>query len=223
MVHREAAVSSEPAGDEIDAASALQLRIAHDLHDGVSQVLVGAALMANNLLERAPPALQGDLARLAQLLDEAMARVHNIARGLSPLHLGKLGVTGALKSVCDGMEASGAVECSLEIDDASRAQPEETVVELCLIAQEAMRNAVRHGRARHIDVRLARRESHTFLSIEDDGAGLQAQAQARPGLGLESMRLRARKLGGSLEIGSLDGGGLRVRCTWPNGPLAETG
>lgn len=222
MAHREAAVSSEHTGDDIDVASAVQLRIAHDLHDGVSQVLVGAALLANNLLAQAPPALRGDVARLIQLLDEAMGRVQSIARGLSPLHLGKLGISGALKSVCAGIEANGSVECSLEIDSDSEVQPEETVVELCLIAQEAMRNAVRHGRARHIDVRLARREDHSLLSIEDDGSGM-SPGDVSPGLGLESMRLRARKLGGSFEIGSLDDGGTRVRCVWPNGPLGDGG
>jgi two-component system sensor histidine kinase UhpB len=221
MAHREATVSSEQAGVEVDVASAVQRRIAHDLHDGVSQLLVGAALMAKNLLEQAPPGMRPDIARLAELLDETMARVQSIARGLSPFHLGKLGVTAALRSVCAGVEANGAVKWSLEIDAASETLTEQTIVELCLIVQEAMRNAVRHGHAHSVDVRLVRYGAESVLSIADDGSGLKPDASS-PGLGLESMSQRARRLGGSFEIGALARGGTLVRCVWPHGPSAES-
>jgi signal transduction histidine kinase len=214
MAHREATVSSEQVRFETDVASAVQRRVAHDLHDGVGQVLVGAALMANNLLDRAPPPLRDDVARLAELLEEALTRVQSIARGLSPLHWGQLGVTAALTNVCRAIEAGGAVTCSLEVDGASENQQEDTIVELCLIVQEATRNAVRHGGARHIRVRLARSDANTVLSIEDDGSGLKP-GSASSGLGLASMNQRAHTLGGSFAIGAGEGGGTRVRCVWP--------
>jgi signal transduction histidine kinase len=89
------------------------------------------------------------------------------------------------------------------------------VSELAKLAREAMRNAIRHGCARSIIVRLKDAGRDWQLKISDDGVGLPSDFMRRGGLGLRSMRHRAARLQGTLEIVRLAPRGTCLRVSWP--------
>lgn len=200
----------------VDVAETVQRRIGHDLHDGLAQVLVGAALIAHRVGERAPADLVEDAARLREILNEAAARVESIARGLSPLRVTGLGVAQALSLLAKEVSATLGVEVDVVVDAAADRQPEATTQQIGLIAQEAVRNAWRHGRASRVQIRLQSTGAGFVLSIEDDGIGIRPDAPTR-GVGLESMRARAQAIGGSLLVTGVASGGTLVRCAWGAG------
>jgi signal transduction histidine kinase len=88
------------------------------------------------------------------------------------------------------------------------------------IAQEALSNALRHARARHIELRLVTTPMQVTLEIRDDGQGWRPSLE-RSGLGLHTMRFRAAALRGRLVTEFIEGGGTTVRCTCPNRRLSR--
>jgi signal transduction histidine kinase len=192
---------------------AVHRRIGHDLHDGLGQILVGASFMLRNLEDDVAPSLRADVQKLSATINEAITRVQSIARGLAPIRLNEVTITEALRSVCASVRGIPGVECTLDVDESAGAQSESTKLQICLIAQEAVRNALRHGNATRVEIALQSFGEHTLLTIRDNGCGI-GEAVSSPGLGLQSMHYRAHVLGGSLEVVSLEGGGTLVRCLW---------
>ena len=201
--------------DVLAVTDAVQRRIGHDLHDGLGQLLAGAALLAKSLSQRAPAALRDDLERLVGTLNDATGRVQNIAHGLAPLRLAGVSASEALRNACSAIQADAPVEVAFDIDPRAEHQGETATVQMCLIAQEAVRNALRHGHATRIAVGLEYAGERIVLTIRDNGSGF-GLPRARAGLGLESMEYPARALGGSLEVTPLEPAGTLVRGAWPS-------
>ena len=194
------------------ATDAVQRRVGRDLHDGLGQVLVGAALSAQRLADGAPDGLRGPLAKLVVILNDATTRVQNIVRGLAPIRVNERTLREALHDVCAVARNSG-VECTLDVHASVSRRPESESAQICLIVQEALGNAIRHGRATQVRVELRPVGDRLVLSVRDNGSGVSADA--KPGLGLESMRVRVKGLGGMLALENREGGGALVSCSWP--------
>ena len=200
-----------------DAASiteAVQRRIGHDLHDGLGQVVAGAAFMARGLLGKAPAPLQAELARLVETLNSALHCVQTVSRGLVPTCLEDLDAAGALRVAAAAIQAIVPFEVSLRVSPDLEPLTTDTKLQLALIAQEALRNAVRHGHAKRVEVELDVNDGYATLGVRDDGRGLEP-GTVRTGFGLASMHYRAHLLGGTLELTNLERGGAFVRCVWP--------
>jgi signal transduction histidine kinase len=90
-----------------------------------------------------------------------------------------------------------------------------TATQLFRIAQEAVSNALRHARPRHVNLTLLFVPAGLFLSIQDDGSGMQPHADQGNGMGLRIMQYRAQRLGAALRIGPAEGGGTVVTCMLP--------
>lgn len=212
--------SGPAAADAASITEAVQRRIGHDLHDGLGQVVAGAAFMARGLLGKAPAPLQADLARLVETLNSALECVQTVSRGLVPTCLEQLDAREALRVAAAAIQAITPFEVTLRITPASLPLASSTKLQIALIAQEALRNAVRHGRARRVEVALDVSDGHATLGIRDDGTGLKPDS-VRPGFGLASMHYRAHLLGGTLELTNVEGGGGYVRCVWPLEPATS--
>ena len=117
-----------------------------------------------------------------------------------------------MPKLVEGARASTDIDCVLETPASFVIRDEATGTNLYRIAQEAMRNAVKHASPKRISVRIAFREGNLSMEVEDDGSGLRL-AEGRRGLGLEIMRYRAASIGGRFSVEERLGGGTIVRCS----------
>jgi len=204
-----------------DASHREQQRIAHELHDGLCQELGSAALQAQTLADRlrqsAPP-----LAPLADALVEQMRRSSHWTRSLStlldPLTHGACDLPTGLSTLADRAGCLYDISCTFDSRGPIPELPDDTRSHLYRIAQEAIRNAVKHGHASHVGLELAVREGCLEMSVANDGADFPTAASGpgmAPGLGLRIMRCRAAAIHGRVEVLPRSGGGCVVRCTMP--------
>jgi PAS domain S-box-containing protein len=195
-----------------------QIRIGHDLHDGVGQELTGIALLTQNLRQRL--AKQGlpdeaQAARIAGLVNRALEQTRKLARGFAPVELGPQGLETALRDLATKVQTSMQRACIVHCRGPIQLADDAASVHLFRIAQEAVNNAVRHSKCKQIRLELVTLEDGTTLSIHDDGVGLPAVAKPAKGMGISVMQYRARMIGGSLEIKSSPAG-TSVICRCPN-------
>jgi len=200
-------------------SDAEQLRIGADLHDGLGQHLTGIACMAAALRDRLkaadrPETKQAD--DIARLVNEATAQTRALARGLCPVQLDQSGLHAALEHLAYQMELLHGLECHFRDDDEPFDCEHDSALHLYRITQEALSNAVRHGKARRIEVVLDSSPQGRRLAIEDNGQGFDPlQKPAGAGVGLRLMQYRAAMIGGNLSIESQPQGGTRVECVFP--------
>ena len=205
------------AGRLINAQESARAGIAQDLHDDVCQRLVFVSMAVSGLKNASgdiqATGTQQAFSNLEQDTNGLFDRIRLLSHDLHPATLRVLGLAPALKAHCVEVEKRHDVHVRFRTEgDLGRLHPD---VALCLfrIAQESLRNGVVHGRARHLEVSLARSGEQVELSITDDGAGFDLDAASRngSGLGLVSMEERAHLVGGDVHIVSEPGRGTTVR------------
>jgi PAS domain S-box-containing protein len=196
-------------------------RIGQDLHDGLGQHLAGVSFRAKalelTLAARGAPEA-ADAATIASLLAEAIAQASALARGLHPVEFKVDGLATALEGLASRARQLFGVECACDCDPEVLVYDNTAAMHLYRIAQEAVSNAVRHGRARHISIRLGGARDAVELTVRDDGVGF-GRAEPGPsgdGMGLKIMRHRAAMIGASLDIRAVAGGGTVLACAYRN-------
>lgn len=191
-------------------------RIAADLHDGVLQELAGVAYLAaavRSELDQEGHALAARLRRIEGVIIQAIDHTRQVARAMDPMLPGGNGLVGALRHFAVAMQDTYRTRCTVESAPAGVRIDDPVVAnQVYRIAQEAVRNAVRHGRATHVQVRLTDDADGVSLSVTDDGCGMPTGAATGSGMGVEVMRYRAGLIGGQLAIERRSEGGTRVRC-----------
>jgi PAS domain S-box-containing protein len=205
----------------LEISSREKRRIGQDLHDTLGQQLAGLGLMTKALerrlaAKRAPEA--EDAARLAEQISEAMNQARRIARGLSPVDRAEEGLVSALRRLAEDTAEVFKVSCRLEMEEPVRIRDHNVATHLYYVTLEALSNAVRHGKATEIVIRLEERDAKGRLIIQDNGKGLPPDLDAAPGMGLHIMRYRAEATGGSLRLEGAGQGGARVVCSFMNTP-----
>ena len=185
----------------IDAQEAERARVARELHDGISQLLVGVKFAVGLAARRATGAGQGAIEKADAGLDSAINEVRRISRDLRPGVLDDLGLVPALESLCDDFERRTeiAVDASL-IRSSRRFLPKEARTALYRVAQEALTNIERHSGAQSAEVEMKVTPRHVILRIADDGRGMNAEAARGPGIGLRNMQERVEQLGGEFRL-----------------------
>lgn len=220
---RAAARNEELMRRALDASDAERRRIAATLHDGVVQQLVAASFVAAGQARRAAgpegdPGLAADLDNVAATVRDGIAGLRSLLVDIYPPSLHTAGLASALRDLADAASRAGGQVPSIRADlDGAAADavpgPEREV--MFRIAQEAVRNAVRHGRARQLTLRLAAADGGPVLEVADDGDGFDAAAVAGAGpgghFGLRLMTEAARHGGGWLALRSAPGAGTVVR------------
>lgn len=202
----------------IDLVEAEQRRIGQDLHDNVCSQLSGIECLCQALIrERSgfPGRVGRDLERVVRLLRVVMDDARLTARGLSPSGGVEHGLLAGLRNLAERTRRTQGCRCVFRSRFAAGIPGDFQAMHLYRIAQEAVSNAIRHGHARHVAIELAVRRGMVVLRVVDDGAGFAVGAAAMTGLGLMTMEVRARTLGGRLEIQPRRNGGTEVRCTVP--------
>lgn len=189
-------------------------RIGHDLHDTLGQNLTGIAFLTKLLEQKL---LQQSLAEAAnateiiKLVNESAGLTRSLARGLSLLSVGAASLMTGLQELAGQTSERFGIECRLDCADMGLVEDRVVATQLYRIAQEAVSNAVKHGKARSIVIGLS---SHmpVRLTIRDDGVGLPNGAGDGKGMGLRIMNYRANVIGGTLEIKPDPAGGTVVTC-----------
>jgi signal transduction histidine kinase len=195
-----------------------QMRIGQDLHDGLGQHLTGITFLSRALEKKLtarelPEAAEAS--EISRLVMQVLSQTRSLARGLFPVELASDGLVPALRELASNVESILNIACVLACDESIIIPDGPTATHLFRLAQEAINNAARHGKARNIHVVLQRADDRVVLSISDDGGGFASGEAAPPGLGFKIMQYRALKVGGSLTIEPREGGGVVVTCTFP--------
>jgi len=196
-----------------------QRRIGQDLHDGLCQHLAGIELMSQVLeqkLVRRSKAAAGRAGDIARNVRDAISHTRLLARGLSPVTLESEGLMSALHELALNTEKIFRVACRFDCDPPVLVTDYPAATHLFRLAQEAVSNAIKHGRAKRILIRLKEERGRMILSIIDNGTGFPAQIPKSKGMGLRIMQSRAGMIGGTLAFERNAGGGASVTVTAPS-------
>ena len=203
----------------LEASEREQRRIGQDLHDGLCQHLTGTALASQVLVERLPAGgpVQGEARKIVELIEGGITLARGIAKGLYPIAMQNDGLMQALEDFTTNTSDLFGIHCRFECNLPVLVDNPSTAAHLYRIAQEAVSNAVRHGRATEIEIALEESDSGIRLSVSDNGAGLPDPLPSHDGMGLRTMADRARSIGGQFAIRPGMLGGAEVICVAPAG------
>ncbi len=195
-------------------------RLGQDLHDDFCQNLAGIACLSRMLEKRLSKDSPGNAEHAAEItnqINEALGRVRSLSHSLSPLQLEDGDLLSCLEKLVRECEKRSGITCKATLDDSIRVESSETRLHLYRLCQEAIQNAVRHGNATRVNVKLAREEGKRCrLVIKDNGRGFPDRPVSSDGLGIRLMKHRCRQFGASLNLRNADRGGAVVECTFTN-------
>ena len=201
-----------------------QRRIGHDLHDGLCQHLAGIELMSQVLEKKLARRSKAAAARaddIAKNVREAIGHTRLLARGLSPVTLESEGLMSALQELALSTERIFRVTCRFDCNPPVRVGDYPAATHLFRLAQEAVSNAIKHGKAKRILIRLKEERGRITLSVIDNGSGFPAQVPKSKGMGLRIMQSRAGMIGGTLTIERNAVGGTSVTVAATNGTVRQ--
>ncbi|MFB0619022.1 GAF domain-containing sensor histidine kinase [Streptomyces sp. AGS-58] len=196
-------------------------RLAHELHDAVSQKLFSLRLTAQAaaaLVDRDPARAKDELHQVAALAAEAADELRAAVVELRPAALDEDGLVATLRTQIQVLDRAHTARVTFT-GNGFRALPAAQEEALLRVAQEALHNALRHSGAAHVDVSVRRSGCGAVLRVTDDGDGFDPTAVRRAGrhLGLVSMRDRASGAGGTLTVESAPGKGTTIEMEVPGG------
>jgi two-component system sensor histidine kinase UhpB len=196
----------------IDAQERERQLIAQELHDDVAGTLTLAEIELDRMIAgerpQPPPAALNKLRNQLTAISQA---IWELSHGLYPSNLEYLGLVHALKRMCADLADETQIELDCEVTDIPERLPPD--VSLCLyrVAQEALKNIVRHSQAKHASVRLLGNHQRLLLQIDDDGVGFN-QSGVVSGLGFSSMCERLKAVHGGVQIDSAPNQGTRLEA-----------
>jgi len=205
----------------LDAADQARTRWARELHDETLQGLTGARMVLSAGLARDDPGALRHAAEAADAhLGDEMRKLRELIAELRPAALDDLGLGPAIESLANRQAAIGRFSVDLDIALNGRRLARDTENAIYRIVQEALNNAVKHARARRVNLRVDQLPDHVEISVTDDGCGFESSL-IREGFGLTGMRERAVLEGGRLSISSSAGGPTSVLAVLPLAPRSS--
>jgi signal transduction histidine kinase len=202
-----------------------QQRIAHELHDGLGQELGGLAFQAKILaakLAAGSTPHSEEAERLVGLLNQSIARTRALSSLLDPVGAESGGLRLALSQLADRSGRVFAISCTFTGPETLPVLSREAELDLYRIAQEAIHNAVQHGAATEVEVKVTLDAEALKLIVSDNGTGFatgKLEQRHDRGMGLRIMQYRAAGLNARLEMKSETGRGCTVVCIIPRSSL----
>src|SRR6056297_254500 len=194
-------------------------RIGRDLHDGLGQMLTGIRMLAESLARKlhanAVPGAE-EVKEIAEMINEADGIARSIARDMVQVEIEKKGLEVAVDELCLKIEKMTGVSCKLNIEKDFEIENQTRALHLYRIIQEAINNAVKHGKANSIDIQILEHDHHISIEIQDDGVGFSDQPSDQEGKGIQIMEYRARMMGGNLDLLRTESNRTMVRCLIPH-------
>ena len=193
-------------------------RVARELHDSISQLLVGIRYkleLARRLTAKGDPKAEGAVDGAIAGLQGALGEVRRISHDLRPGVLDDLGLGPALKALCEAFETRTGLPVAFRTVVFRNRLDLDAKTALFRIAQEALTNIERHAAASHVSVQVYGHRRGATLRIEDDGIGMARGGPASGGLGLRNMAERVEQLDGTFTLAPRPGGGTMIEATVP--------
>jgi len=196
-----------------------QRRIGRDLHDSLGQHLTGVALagqvLEEKLAARDLPEAR-DASHMVELVQEGISISRKMAKGLHPIDIEADGLMQGLEEFAAISSDLFRVSCRFECDSPVLIRDTVTSGHLYRITQEAVSNAVKHGRAKNIIIQLEMLDDGIALRVKDDGIGLRDPAERNGGMGLRIMAHRASMISGTFDARRSPEGGTIISCEVPH-------
>jgi len=202
-------------------------RLGQDLHDGLGQQLAGIGFLCKALesrLKAAAPVEAEELRQITELVSQAIVQARAIARGLQPVEDRPDGLMTALQALAENTSGLFRTSCQFACPNLVLVEDQSVAVQLYRIAQEAVSNAVRHGKPHHLWIMLDPHGQGVSMAVSDDGVGLPARfagpagrgvsGTSGGGMGINIMRYRASLIGAALDFSAGKQGGTIVSCIW---------
>ncbi|MCP4609085.1 MAG: PAS domain S-box protein [Planctomycetes bacterium] len=197
-----------------------QKRIGQELHDSIGQQFTGIAFLTKVLEQKLTEKLPDeatDAAEIKKLVNQAMDQMRSLARGLHPVDLDAGSLTSALQELAAATGNLFGIRCIFKYDKPIMIDDVEVATHLYRITQEAITNAIKHGKTKNIHIELGQKRDNSVLKIKNDGLDFPTEFGARgTGMGLQIMDHRADIIGASLEIHKAAEGGTIVTCSFSN-------
>jgi len=192
--------------------------IGRDLHDTLGGHLTGIALITKGLAQSLREQKCADSAiaeELVEAVNQAVAQSKSISRGVCPVGLGRFGLAIGLQEYAVNASKLFRLPFRFNTRGDVTVPDEQVATHMYRIAQEAVTNAVRHGRPKRILIRLEGRANEVVLSVKDDGVGFAGPVAEGAGMGMRTMQYRADLIGARLTFTSAPGKGTLVSCFLP--------
>lgn len=212
----------------LEIAAEEDRKIGQELHDNIQQQLTGLGLLAKTVAERLEAVHEQDarlyekaglqqtsdtLTRVADGINESAKQVHLLSRGLIPVDVDAEGLRSALTDLASRIDEQYGVHCDFRCEGPVAVSDNFVATHLYRIAQEAVTNAVKHGRANQIEISLSGVNDNITLKVLDNGIGIDDKGGFGPGMGLRIMQYRAGLIGATVRIEPGEGIGTQVSCT----------
>ena len=193
-------------------AESEQRRIGHDLHDGICQELTGIQYISEHVAMRLPAELpeKALLAKTAEDIRKVILHARQLSHSLSPVVLEKSDLSTALAELASNTETTFGIACVFSCPKPLEIHSASTATHLYRIAQEAIQNAICHGKATSIEISLRPSGPNWILQVSDNGT--PSEHEGKSGRGLHIMRYRASMIGGSIKL--LQIAGTTMLCTF---------
>lgn len=188
----------------MQAGDRVRLTIGQDLHDDLCPHLIGvaglAAVLKEDLAARQDPSV-AMAEKIGDLMDDAVDKTRQLARGLCPVHLVAHGLQGALEDMVAGFSYHTGIRLECVADPGIRIRDNHLATHLYHIAREAVNNAVKHAGGDRILVSLNMDgEKRVHLAVTDNGRGMPGEEDRTPGIGMQIMAYRARIIDGQFQV-----------------------
>jgi len=196
-----------------------RMQIGRELHDSMGQILTGIAVKSKGLeLKLKDKSLDEaeEAAKLSKLANKLITQMRSLAKTLHPIDLEAGGINSALQTLVSNTEKLLGCSCQFKSEEPVVFNDPVKAKQVYRIAQEAITNAIKHGKAKNISVELTSDKDKYILSVKNDGKDFPKVLTKKKGLGLKIMEYRSNMIGGSLDIHKGDKGGTIVTCAFTN-------
>jgi PAS domain S-box-containing protein len=203
----------------VEAGDREKERLGRELHDGLCQNLTAIAALNTALarkIKMGGVACAADVEEIGALLRLSIDCTRDLARGLNPMALPAKGIAATLAAFAANVQSLYGVDCRFQGQQCPHSFAPNAEVHLYRIAQQAVDNAIKHGRGRRIEINLSFQDKQGLLIIRDDGESISEKtAREKGGIGLHTMDYRAQLIGGALQVRRIARGGTAVTCRFP--------
>jgi len=195
-----------------------RMQIGRELHDSMGQMLTGLAVKSKGLeLKLKDKSLDGvkEAAKLSKLANKLITQMRSIVKTIHPIDLETGGITSALQTLVSNTEQLLGSSCQFKCEEPVVFNDPVEAKQVYRITQEAITNAIKHGKAKNISVELTSDKDKYILSVKNDGKNFPKVLTKKKGLGLKIMEYRSSMIGGQIDIRKGDKGGTVVTCAFP--------